>query len=122
MDFTLAFATWNATGIMSGASLVNHLICSNHIQIFGISEHWLNYSNLHFLNSIHKDYIPYGVVDKELSLPGRRTVGKGGVAILWHISLNDYISTLGIDSNRICGIQYKVTSFMFFLFSAGVCA
>ena len=113
---TLSFAIWNATGTMSGASYASQLINSNHIQIFGIAEHWLNYSNLHFFRSIHKDYMSHGVVDNDRLQPGNRTVGKGGVAILWHRSLNYNVSPLDIDSDRICGIQYKVSAAMYIYF------
>ena len=44
-------------------------------------------------------------------------MGKGVVAILWHMSLNNNISILDIDSDRICGIQYKVSSSMYIYFS-----
>ena len=106
----LIFATWNATGVMSSASYAGKLLTSERIHIFGISEHWLNSSNLHFLQSIHKDYQSYGVIDRDNYLPGRRPMGKGGVALMWHKSLNNSITTLDIDSDRMCGIQYRICS------------
>ena len=109
----LSFATWNATGLMSGASYVSHLLGRHQLQILGLSEHWLNSSNLHFLSSIHKDYLAYGVIDKDLRTLGCRTIGKGGVAIMWHRSLNSCVTPLDIDSDRICGIQYKLSANMY---------
>ena len=106
----LIFATWNATGVMFSASYAGKLLTSERIHIFGISEHWLNSSNLHFLQSIHKDYQSYGVIDRDNYLPGRRPMGKGGVAFMWHKSLNNSITTLDIDSDRMCGIQYRICS------------
>ena len=38
----------------------------------------------------------------------RRKVGKGGVALLWHRALNDLVTPLDIDSDRICGVQFRV--------------
>ena len=48
----LIIATWNATGVMSSASYAGKLLTSERIHIFGISEHWLNSSNLHFLQRL----------------------------------------------------------------------
>ena len=100
----LIFATWNATCVMSSASYAGKLLTNERIHIFGISEHWLDSSNLHFLQSIHKDYQSYDVIDRDNYLPGRRPLGKGGVALKWHKSLNNNITTLDIDSDRMCGI------------------
>ena len=102
------FATWNATGVMSSASYAGKLLASENIKIFGLSEHWLNNSNLHFLQSIHKDYQSYGVVARDPGKEGRRNISRGGVALMWHRSLGSDITTLDIDSDRICGIQYKI--------------
>ena len=106
----LIFATWNATGVMSSASYAGKLLTNERIHILGISEHRLNSSNLHFLQSIHKDYQSYGVIDRDNYLPGRRPMCKGGVALMWHKSLNNSITTLDIDSDRMCGIQYRICS------------
>ena len=56
MAVNLKFATWNATGIMSGASYVNNLLKHKHIDILGLSEHWLSNSNMHFLDSINRTF------------------------------------------------------------------
>ena len=109
----LSLATWNATGLMSGASYVSHLLGRHQLQILGLSEHWLNSSNLHFVSSIHKDYLAYGVIDNDLRTPGCRTIGKGGVAIMWHRPLNSCVTPLDIDSDRICGVQYKLSANMY---------
>ena len=83
MAVNLKFATWNATGIMSGASYVNNLIKHKHIDTLGLSEHWLSNSNMHFLDSISSKYKYFGIPDRDLSIPSNRKVGKGGVAIMW---------------------------------------
>ncbi|MCG7879141.1 MAG: reverse transcriptase domain-containing protein [Candidatus Thiodiazotropha endolucinida] len=100
---------------MSGASYASHLLSREHIHILGVSEHWLNNSNLHFLSSIHKDYLPYGIIDSEVRKRGSN-IGKGGVAILWHKSLSNFITPLDIDSDRICGIQYRLCENMYIYF------
>ena len=97
---------------MTSAPYARKLLTSERIHIFGISGHWLNSSNIHFLQSIHKGYQSYGVtcIDRDNYLPGRRPIGKGGVALMWHKSLNNNITTLDIDSDRMCGIQYRICS------------
>ena len=98
---------WNATGIMSGASYVNKLLSQRHIDILGLSEHWLSDCNMHFLGSINCDYIAFGVSDRDLRIPSSRRIGKGGVALMWHQSISSRISLLDIGCDRVCGIQYR---------------
>ena len=109
MAVNLKLATWNATGIMSGASYVNKLLSQRHIDILGLSEHWLSDCNMHFLGSINCDYIAFGVSDRDLRIPSSRRVGKGGVALMWHKSISSRVSLLDIESDRICGIQYRLS-------------
>ena len=66
------------------------------IQVLGLSEHWLYRHNLHFLQAIHNSYNCFGVCDNALNTPSNRRVGKGGVAILWHRSLDNQVSPLDI--------------------------
>ena len=80
----LNICTWNATGIMSSATYLSNSLKYRNVDICGISEHWLYEKDLHFLNQIDNYYNSYAVSDNDLKLPGRRRVGKGGVAILWH--------------------------------------
>ena len=70
---------------------------------------WLYRHNLPFLQAIHNSYNCFGVCDNALNTPSNRRVGKGGVAILWHRSLDNQVSPLDIDSDHICGIQYRVS-------------
>ena len=100
---------------MSSAPYARKLLTSERIHIFGISGHWLNSSNIHFLQSIHKGYQSYGVIDRDNYLPGRRPIGKGGVALMWHKSLNNNITTLDIDSDRMCGSVGETTNIWPFL-------
>ena len=79
------------------------------VQICGISEHWLYSHDLHFLNSIHHSYNGFGKSDGTLSLPSNRRVGKGGVALIWHTSLNEHVTPLNVDSDRIVGVQFQAS-------------
>ena len=99
--------------VMSSASYAEKLLTNERIHIFGISEYCLNSSNLHFLQSIHRDYQSYGVIDRDNYLPGRRPMGKGGVALMWHKSLNNNITTLDIDSEYSIGFVQTDTSILY---------
>ena len=110
----LCIASWNATGIMSSASYISSLLDKKHIHILGLSEHWLFNHNLHFLDSINSKYVGFGIADNDLLLNSNRRVGKGGVAILWRSSLSNYISPLDIDSDRICGVKYRLNNACFY--------
>ena len=56
----------------------------------------------------------FGIADNDLLLNSNRRVGKGGVAILCHSSLSNYISPLYIDSDRICGVKYRLNNACFY--------
>ena len=110
----LNIATWNATGIMSSASYVSDLIMKENVHILGLSEHWLYQHNLHFLQAINSNYNCFGICDHDLDIPNNRKVGKGGLAILWHRSLDNQVTQLDIDSDRICGIQFRISQQLHF--------
>ena len=82
-EILLKLATWNVSGIISSAQYLQKLLHEKYIFICGISEHWLYENNAHFLNSVFSDYNHLTICDEDLSLPSNRTVGKGGVALLW---------------------------------------
>ena len=93
---------------MSGASSVSNLLKLRNIDILGWAEHWLSNTNVHFLDSISSKYTSFGVSDRDLCLPSNRKVGKGGVAIMLRSALSNNIPVLDIDSDRSCGIQYRL--------------
>ena len=100
--------TWNATGIMSSCSYLCDTLNEHSIDICGIAEHWLYEQDLHFLNSIDNMYCSHAVSDYGLLLPSNRKVGKGGVCILWKRNLNNMITPLDIDDDRIIGIKLQI--------------
>ena len=102
----LRILTWNATGIMSSSSYLCQALYKKNIDICGIAEHWLYEKDLHFLNQIHSNYHCHAVSDFSLCFPGRRRVGKGGVAILWHKKHNVNIVPLFFDDDRIIGVKF----------------
>ena len=106
----LKLMTCNATGIMSSASYLIDTINTKNIDICGISEHWLYEKDLHFLKSIDTNYKCHSVSDFSLKFPSNRKVGKGGVALLWHIKLDNKVSPIEIDDDRIIGIELLIDS------------
>ena len=54
--FGLNILTWNITGIMSSAAYLSEILPGGNIDICGISEHWLLPSNVHFMDTILRDY------------------------------------------------------------------
>ena len=72
---------------------------------------WLFQLNLHFLQAIHSNYNCFGRCDNDLKTPSNRRVGKGGVALLWHRSLDHQVSPLDIG-----GVQYRVIQSLHFTF------
>ena len=109
--------TWNATGIMSSSSYLSDCFLSKNIDICGLSEHWLYEKDLIFLNQINSNYNCHAVSDFDLRFPGRRRVGKGGVALLWHKRLDSIITPLSFEDDRIIGLQIEISpSFYVYVF------
>ena len=99
--------SWNATGIMSSASYLCNSLKVKQIDICGISEHWLYEKDLVFLDQIDSNYKSHAVSDFDLKSPGRRRVGKGGVAILWHRKLDNCVTALSFDDDKLLGLNLK---------------
>ena len=47
-------------------------------------------------------------------MPSNKKVGKSGVELLWHRSLDHQVSVLDIDSDCICGVHYRVSQSLHF--------
>ena len=108
--------SWNATGIMSSASYLSNSLKAKQIDICGISEHWLYEKDLVFLDQIDSNYKSHAVSVFDLKSPGRRRVGKGGVAILWHRKLDKSVTALSFDDDKIIGIKFEInpSSYVYF--------
>ena len=90
---------------MTGVPYLRSVIKSQAVDICGLSEHWLFAKDLDLLDSISTEYITHGVSDSDLLIPSSRKVGKGGVALLWHRRLENCISILDVNDDRIIGID-----------------
>jgi len=91
-ELLLKLATWNVSGIISSAPYLEKLLHEKDIFICGISEHWLYENNVHFLNSVFANYNHLTICDKDLNMPSKRRVGKGGVALLWRKDIDNNVS------------------------------
>ena len=110
--------TWNAT-VMCSSSYLSDCLSSKRIDICGLAEHWLYEKDLIFLNQINSNYICHAVSDFDLKFPGRRRVGKGGVALLWHKRLDSFITPLSFEDDTIIGLQLEICpSFYIYIFQA----
>ncbi|XP_053395834.1 uncharacterized protein LOC128555985 [Mercenaria mercenaria] len=94
---------------MSGSSYLSDTLRKNSIDICGLAEHWLFESCLSFIDVIDSTYKSVAVADNDCKYKNSRNVGKGGVALLWHVKHDKYITPLNIDDDRIIGIQYQVS-------------
>jgi len=108
-EILLKLVTWNATGVISSAPYLQKLLYEKDTTICGRSEHWLYENNVHFLDSVFSNYKPFTVCGKDLSLPSKRRVGKGGVTLLWGKDIDDHVSPLMCDDDRIIDIHYQVS-------------
>ena len=100
--------SWNASGIMSSSSYLCNSLSKCSIDICGISEHWLSNSNIHLIDAIDNNYKSHVVTEWNTSIINRNHISKGGVAILWHLKHDRFVTPLIIDDNRIVGIQFEV--------------
>ena len=112
-SMNLNISTWNVTGLMSSSSYLCELLSSRSVDIVGISDHWLNHTNVHFLNCIDSMYCSVVSCSKNGDYNLSSTTSKGGVAIMWNKRLSNLISPLNIEDDRIIGIQVEIAPSQF---------
>ena len=103
MDINLL--SWNATGIMTGIPYLTTAMKALNITICGLSAHWLLSHNAAVLDSMDQNYNCYTVSCSSPSVFNDRTLGKCCVALLWHKSIDQYVQTLHMDSDRLIAIK-----------------
>ena len=89
---------------MSSSSYLCKCLEKYEIDICGLSEHWLTPRNTHFLSDINSNYNYICVCDSNL-IAQNRGYGKGGVAFMWNKKLDNHISPIHLDDDRILGLQ-----------------
>ena len=61
MAEALGTVSYNLHGINNGRSLLIELCSDPVVSVIAIQEYWLTSNNLHLLNSIHPDFIGFGI-------------------------------------------------------------
>ena len=105
----LCIATYNCSGFKSSRTFINSFLTTTTCLILCLQETWLLDSNMDLLGNTHKDYFYTGVsgVDSKKDIIQGRP--HGGVAILWHKSLNNKINVLITGNKRICAISVNIS-------------
>ncbi|MEW8191611.1 MAG: endonuclease/exonuclease/phosphatase family protein, partial [Candidatus Thiodiazotropha endolucinida] len=98
---------------MSSSAYLCDTLSTKNIDICGVAEHWLYEKDLIFLDQINSNYNCHAVSDFDLRFPGRRRVGKGGVALLWHKRFDHKITRLSFEDDRIIGLQLEISPFVY---------
>jgi len=101
----LKLMSWNVTGMTTGIPYLVRELNNKHITVCGISEHWLLKQNVHILNNIDTNYQAHVIPCENPRTFNGREYGRGGVAILWHTSINKFVQTVSTDSDRIAAIK-----------------
>ena len=97
---------WNCRGLSTSLPYLDHLIHKGS-KILVLSEHWLWPNDLHTLNDIIQEFDAIGKADNRLMEEGDGDRGCGGVGMIWHNSIAA-IPISGINSDRVCGIRFKM--------------
>ena len=90
---------------MYNCSLYLNQLIQDGSDIFAISEHWLWPYQLHFLNTIHPDFVGLGLSDNCLNKDSDLNCGCWGVGFVWRHS----IMANSFTSDRFCAIQLPLT-------------
>ena len=109
MAVDLKLMTWNATGIIISSSYLCNVLSGKDIDICGLAKHWLYEKDLIFLDQVNSSYKCHAVSDSDLEFLGRRRVGKGGVALLWHNRIDHIFTPLSFEDDRIIGLQHEIS-------------
>ena len=106
MSVTLGIASFNCRGIYSSQEEIRALCNTN--KIVCIQEHWLAKQELHALNTVCDDFRGTGSSPVDLSSGSIRGRPHGGVGVLWHKSLDSFVSVLDLHSEWACGINVSL--------------
>lgn len=96
--------SYNLHGLNNGRSLIMELCDNPLISVIAIQEHWLTPNNLHLLNSLHPDFVGFGIsaMSNRLGTEIYRGRPYGGVGFLWRKCLANHISIIGNDKDCRC--------------------
>lgn len=100
---TLRITSFNCHGVKGRRTTVEE-VCGRS-DIVAIQEHWLTPEDLPFLSNIHPDFRGHGISAMDPSaglLIGRPY---GGVALMWRRCLDDAVTIIKTDNNRVAAIK-----------------
>jgi hypothetical protein len=109
---TFGIANYNLRGMINGRSLLAEL-CNDPVNfVIAVQEHWLTSNNLHLLNSIHNDFVSYGVsaMSGRLEKINYRGRPYGSIGFLRRKSLSTKVRILRNDSECRClAIAFEIS-------------
>ena len=109
----LKSCTFNCRGWNNGVHTLKHFIDS--LDLCFVQEHWLLSDHLHKINDISSNFLSVsvsGMINSEF-VCGRSF---GGCSILYRKSLAAHIVPLESCSNRFCGVKFRDSTGLSFLF------
>ena len=98
----LRLASFNCRSVKNSVSDVQ-VLCETH-DIILLQESWLLPHDISFLNSIHLDFISYGISAVDTSKGFHIGRPFGGLAILWRKSLGNAVTVKNYDNPRLLGL------------------
>ena len=100
----LQVLSYNMHGFYNGLPLLKELCNDGNISLIAVQEHWLSCDKLHLLNTVHEDYVGFGISGMKDKLSSGIYRGRpfGGVGFIWRKSLADRISVLSSDADGRC--------------------
>jgi len=101
---SVGIVTYNAHGLNTGRSYLMDLCNDPCIFVIALQEHWPTPHNLSVLNSVHPEFMAYGVSAMGDRLKSGVFKGRpyGGVAFLWRRSIAAYVDIIQGSSDGRC--------------------
>lgn len=97
--------TWNVTGLTTAIPFLLQELKGKHITVCGLSEHWLLQHNQHILANLSASYSTPVVSCNTPTMFQGRLYGRGGIALMWHNSINQAVQLIDSHSDRIAAIK-----------------
>ena len=96
VDKVCGIVSYNLYGLNNGRRLLNDLCNDAEVSIIGVQEHWLAPHNVNSLNTMHEDFIEFGVSAMHHKLPSNiyRRRPFGGVGFLWRKSMANNVKNV----------------------------
>ena len=88
VDKVFGIVSYNLFGLNNGRGLLKDMCNNSDISIIAVQEHWLAPHNVNSLNTVHDDFVGFGVSAMHHKLSSNIYSGRpfGGVGFLWRKS------------------------------------